>query len=140
MTALLSIGAWLLKNPAWLLVIALGVFAGFERIEITARDLTIANRDTTIAQKDSALKGMQAQQEANIAAAQKAARDAMQADLDRTNALVRDLQADKDALQEKQNAAEVAVAAVPVAPDAPGCPDPMSLPVVRAFSGSLPDR
>jgi hypothetical protein len=123
----------LLKLAPWALVLLVGIFAGIERVQIS-------NRDVTIAQKDTALKGMQAQQAENIAAAENKVRTAMQADLDRTNALVRDLQADNDARQEKQNAAEVAVAAVPVEPAAKGCPDPMSLPVVGRFIVGLPDR
>jgi hypothetical protein len=126
-----------LANWRWilplLLVAGIAIDDGLLRIDY-------ADQKVTIAQKDTALKGMQAQQAENIAAAEKKVRTAMQADLDRTNALVRDLQADNDARQEKQNAAEVSVAAVPVEPVAKGCPDPMSLPVLRAFTSGLPDR
>jgi hypothetical protein len=128
---------FLFANWRWLLPLAmclgLAIDDGLLRIDY-------AEQKVTIAQKDTALKGVQAQQAENIAAAEKKVRTAMQADLDRTNALVRDLQADNDARQEKQNAAEVAVAAVPVEPVAKGCPDPMALPVLRAFTAGLPDR
>lgn len=123
----------LLKLVPWALILAIGIFAGIERIQIS-------NRDVTIAQKDTALKGMQAQQAENIAAAQSKVRAVMQADLDYSNKLVADYAGEIASLQEKQNAAEVSVAAVPVEPVAQGCPDPMSLPVVGAFARGLPDK
>jgi hypothetical protein len=123
----------LLKLAPWALVLLVGIFAGVERVQIS-------NRDVTIAQKDTALKGMQAQQAENIAAAEKKVRDAMQADLDYSTKLVANYAGEIAELQEKQNAAEVSVAAVPVEPVAKGCPDPMSLPVLRAFTSGLPDR
>jgi hypothetical protein len=64
----------------------------------------------------------------------------MQADLDYSTKLVANYAGEIAELQEKQNAAEVAVAAVPVEPVAKGCPDPMSLPVVGRFIVGLPDR
>jgi hypothetical protein len=122
----------LLKLAPWALVLLVGIFAGIERVQIS-------NRDVTIAQKDTALKGMQAQQAENIAAAEKKVRTAMQADLDYSAKLVANYAGEIAELQEKQNAAEVSVATAPVIATAPGC-DPMALPVVGAFMRGLPDR
>jgi hypothetical protein len=123
----------ILKLAPWALVLLVGIFAGVERVQISGRDVTIA-------QKETALKGMQAQQAENIAAAESKVRAAMQADLEHSNKLVADYAGEIAELQEKQNAAEVSVAAIPVEPVAKGCPDPMSLPVVGAFVRGLPDQ
>lgn len=129
--------AFLLKNPLasglGVLCLLLGLAFGWEYV-------TVQERNVTIAQKDTALAAMKAQQEANIAAAERKVRLAMQADIDKGNKLVAELQAQTAQRQEKENAAETAVAAAADVPTAAGCPEPMSLPVLRAFRGGLPDE
>jgi hypothetical protein len=70
--------------------------------------------------------------------AEAAARQAVQADLEHSYKLVADYAAEIADLQEKSHAADIALATAPVTPTPAGCPDPMSLPVVRAFSLGLP--
>ncbi len=123
----------LLKLVPWVLLAAACIFAGVEGLQIRARDVTIAKQTADMA-------GMKAQQAENIAAAQKAARDAMQADIDKGNAIAADLRRDLADQTEKRNAAEVSLAAVQVAPAPPGCPEPMSLPVVGSFIAGLPNQ
>lgn len=123
----------LLKLAPWALVLAIGIFAGVERIQIS-------NRNTTIAQKDTAISDMKKTQAENIARAEKAVRERMQSEIDNNNTVIKGLNADKAALQEKANAAESALAGITVTPTPEGCPEPMGLPVMRALVGGLPDR
>jgi hypothetical protein len=75
---------------------------------------------------------------ADRANAEAAARQAVQVDLEHSYKLVADYAAEIADLQEKSHAADIALATAPVTALPAGCPDPMSLPVVRAFSLGLP--
>lgn len=130
------IPAFLLKNP---LVSGLGVLALVLGIALGVQTLRVANRDVTIAQRDTALANMVAQQQANIAAAEAAVRKALQVDQENSNRIIAAYAAEIADLQEKANAAAVDIAAVPVSPVVPGCPDIMADPAVRAFIGGLPN-
>ena len=121
---------WLSLAP-WIVAAAIGVFAGIERIQIS-------NRDTTIAEKNTALANDKAKQAENIAAAVKAVQADKDADAARTTVLVQALTKDKQALEERANAAETALAAVPEPVTPAGCPAPMDSPVFQSFLRGLP--
>lgn len=129
--------AFALTNWKWL---ALGVAALVAIGWIGLLKLELAHRDTRIAELHSDIDGMKAQQADNIARAEKAVRERLQAEIDVNKQIIEGLNAEKAALQEKANAAEVSLAAIPVAPTPTGCPDPMSLPVVGAFLHGVPER
>lgn len=75
---------------------------------------------------------------ADRANAEAAARQAVQADLEHSYKLVADYAAEIADWQEKKHAADIALATAPVTALPAGCPDPMQLPVTRAFIGGLP--
>lgn len=84
-------------------------------------------------------EGEKAARTADRANAEAAARQAVQADLEHSYKLVADYAAEIADLQEKSHAADIALATAPVTALPAGCPDPMSLPVVRAFTLGLPN-
>src|SRR4051812_34957217 len=101
MTALIPILS-LLKNPWVLLILACAIGiggTGWYRMKWQSGEVKIA-------QKDAAIAGMKAQQAANIAAAEKAVRERLQADIAKGNAVAADLRKDLASQQEKLNAAE----------------------------------
>lgn len=121
---------WLALAP-WIVAAAIGLFAGVERIQISNRNTTIAERDVTIA-------NAKAQQAENIAKAVKAVAADKDADAVKTTALVATLTKEKQDLEDRANAAETALAAVPETVTPAGCPAPMDSPVLRQFISSLP--
>lgn len=121
---------WLALAP-WIVVAAIGLFAGVERIQIS-------NRDTTIATKNTALADMRTQQAQNIANAVKAVAADKDADAVKTTALVAALTHEKQDLEDRANVAETALAAVPEPVTPAGCPAPMDSPVLRSFIDGLP--
>lgn len=120
-----------LKLAPWIAAAAIGVFAGIERIQIS-------NRDVTIAEKNTALAEMREQQAENIATAVKAVAANKDADAAKTTVLVAALTKDKQALEERVNAAETALAAVPETVTPTGCPVPLDSPVLQSFIAGLP--
>lgn len=120
-----------LKLAPWIAAAAIGVFAGIERIQIS-------NRDVTIAEKNTELAKMRKQQAENIATAVKAVAADKDKDAARTTVLVASLTKEKQNLEERANAAETALAAVPETVTPAGCPAPMDSPVFRAWIDGLP--
>ncbi len=94
---------------------------------------------TTVKERDARISSMQAQEAKNVAAAEKAVRDAAAKDAAKTDALVTQLQADNSALQKEAADARVSLATAPIVAVTPGCPDIMQSPVVGAFLRGLPN-
>lgn len=121
----------LLKLAPYAAILLLGLAVGWEYT-------TIKERDATIAQKETALADMRRQQAENIAAAVRKVSDAKDADAAKTTVLVQALTTEKQALEERANAAETALAAVPETVTPTGCPAPMDSPVFKSFVDGLP--
>lgn len=124
--------SWLTLAP-YVVILLIGAFAGFERLQISSRD-------TTIAEKEFALANDKAQQAANIANAVKAVAAAKDADASKTTALVARLTKDKQDLQERANVAETALAAVPDTVTPAGCVATIDTPVFKSFIAGLPKQ
>lgn len=85
------------------------------------------------------LRTEQADRARDVAAAEKAVRDAMQQDAERSAGIIASLRNDTRSLEERLDAARTSMVKVPVFVTPKGCPDVMSSPAVRSFIDGLPD-